>query len=197
MSSKIIWQQNSENVDNYNVTNLQFIGEWWSNLGQQKIKIAQRLIPETGNINDIDWKTQKFDEEFILESPQIRGITIYGKKQGNDKEFGYTPQKLELDINNQELDIYLQSQSNTLIRFSVATIVYQTLPLGDVEIVSNSDSKNHLILVRNKERRVEITFTLNPNQQLYLLSQLAKTLKDNPKLNVSPETLTELLKLSQ
>jgi hypothetical protein len=197
MSSKIIWQQNSENVDNYNVTNLQFIGEWWSNLGQQKVKIAQRLIPDTGNINDIDWKTQKFDEEFILESPQIRGITIYGKKQGNDKEFGYTPRKLELDIDNQELDIYLQSQSNTLIRFSVATIVYQTLPLGDVEIVSNSDSKNHLILVRNKERRVEITFTLNPNQQLYLLSQLAKTLKDNPKLNVSPETLTELLKLSQ
>lgn len=197
MSSKIIWQQNSENVDNYNVTNLQFIGEWWSNLGQQKVKIAQRLIPETGNINDIDWKTQKFDEEFILESPQIRGITIYGKKQGNDKEFGYTPQKLELDIDNQELDIYLQSQSNTIIRFSVATIVYQTLPLGDVEIVSNSDSKNHLILVRNKERRVEITFTLNPNQQLYLLSQLAKSLKHNPKFNVSPETLTQLLNLSQ
>lgn len=197
MTNKIIWQQNSENVDNYNVTNLQFIGEWWSNLGQQKVKIAQRLIPETGNINDIDWKTQKFDEEFILESPQIRGITIYGKKQGNDKEFGYTPQKLELDINNQELDIYLQSQSNTLIRFSVANIVYQTLPLGDVEIVSNSDSKNHLILIRNKERRVEITFTLNPNQQLYLLSQLAKSLKHNPKLNLSPETLTQLLNLSQ
>lgn len=197
MSSKIIWQQNSENVDNYNVTNLKFIGEWWSNLGQQKVKIAQRLIPDTGNINDIDWKTQKFDEEFILESPDIRGITIYGKKQGNDKEFGYTPQKLELDIDNQELDIYLQSQSNTLIRFSVANIVYQTLPLGDVEIVSNSDSKNHLILVRNKERRVEITFTLNPNQQLYLLSQLAKSLKNNPKLNVSPETLTQLLNLSK
>ncbi|BAQ59782.1 hypothetical protein GM3708_187 [Geminocystis sp. NIES-3708] len=197
MSSKIIWQQNSENVDNYNVTNLQFISEWWSNLGQQKVKIAQRLIPETGNLNDIDWKSQRFDEEFILESPQIRGITVYGKKQNDEKEFGYTPQKLELDINNQELDIYLQSQSNTLIRFSVAKIVYQTFSLGEVEIVSNSDSKNHLILVRNKEKKVEITFTLNPNQQLYLLSQLAKSVKHNPKLNVSPETLTELLKLSE
>lgn len=195
MSNKIIWQQNSDNADNYNVTNLQFISEWWSNVGQKKVKIAQRLIPDTENIYDIDWKYQRFDEEFIIESPEIRGITIYGKKQGNDKEFGYTPQKLELDIDNQELDIYLQSQSKTIIRFSVAKIIYQTIPFGEVEIVSNGDSKNHLILIRNKEKKVEITFTLNTNQQLYLFSQLAKTLKDNPKLNLSPETLKELLNL--
>jgi hypothetical protein len=197
MSNKIIWQQNSENSDNYNVTNLQFISEWWSNVGQKKVKMAQRLIPDTENIYDIDWKYQRFDEEFIIECPEVRGITVYGKKEGNDKEFGYTPQKLELDIDNQELDIYLQSQSKTIIRFSVAKIIYQTIPFGEVEIVSNSDSENHLILIRNKEKKVEITFTLNSNQQLYLFSQLAKTLKNNPKLNLSPETLKELLNLSQ
>lgn len=174
MNNKIIWQQKSE-YDN-NPTNLALISDWWSSLAQKKVKIAQRLIPETGNVNDINWESQRFDEEFILEFPQIRGITVYGKKAHEEKEFGYTPQKLELDIDNQELDIYLQSQAHTIIRLSVATITYQTFSLGEVEIVSNGDSKNNLMLVRNTEKKVEVTFNLNSNQQLYLLNQLAKTL---------------------
>ncbi|MBL1210562.1 hypothetical protein [Geminocystis sp. GBBB08] len=182
MSKIITWEKNSDTINNDNVNNLQFISQWWSNLDKIKVKLAQRLIPETGNLNDIDWKLQRFDEEFILESPQIRGITVYGKKKDEEKEFGYTAKKIELDTNNQQLDIYLQSQSNTVIRFTIQTIQYQTISLKEVEIVSNADEKNHLILLRNNDAKLEVTFTLNPNQQLYLLTQLAKTLK----LNISP-----------
>ncbi len=197
MGKKITWQKNSENPDNYNVTNLKFISEWWSKLDEIEVKLAQRLIPDTGNVNDIDWKFQRFDEDFTLESPQIRGITVYGKKKGDEREFGYTAQKIELDTDNQQLDIYLQSQPNTIIRFTIPTIQYQTIALGEVEIVSNGDGKNHLILLRNNQAKLEVTFTLNSDQQLYLLSQLAKTLKLNPKLNISPDTLRELQDLLQ
>ncbi|BAQ65252.1 hypothetical protein [Geminocystis sp. NIES-3709] len=195
MNKKITWQTKSENIDNQ--TNLQLISQWWSTLDKKPVKLAQRVISENGSTNDIDWKSQRFDEEFTLESPQVRGITIYGKKQGEEKEFGYTPQKIELDADYQQLDIYLQSQSNIIIRFTLNTIQYPILSLAEVEIVSNPSGKNHLILLRNHEQKIEVTFTLNPNQQLYLLSQLAKTLKLNPKLNVSSETLRELLDLLQ
>lgn len=195
MNQKIIWQTKSENPEN--ATNLQLISQWWSNLDQKPVKLAQRVIPESGNLDDIDWKTQRFDEQFTLENPQIRGITLYGKKQGEEKEFGYTPQKIELDGDYQQLDIYLQSQSNIIIRFRLDRVQYPVLSLGEVEIVTNPSGKNHLILLRNHEQKIEVTFNLNPNQQLYLLSQLAKTLKLNPKLNISPETLRELVELLQ
>lgn len=193
MNKTITWQTQSENPDN--LTNLQLISQWWSNLGTKPVKLAQRLIPDSGNPDDINWETQKFDEEFTLDSPQLRGITLYGKKQGQEKEFGYTPHKIELDGDFQRLDIYLQSQSNLIIRFTTNIIQYPTLSLSEVEIVSNPSGKNHVILLRNHEQKMDVTFSLNPNQQLYLLSQLAKTLKLNPQINISPETLEELVTL--
>lgn len=193
MNKKITWQTKAENPDNLN--NLQLISQWWSNLGSKPVKLAQRLIPDSGNLDEINWETQRFDEEFTLESPQLRGITLYGKKQGEEREFGYTPHKIELDADFQQLDIYLQSQSNLIIRFTTNIIQYPTISLSEVEIVSNPSGKNHVILLRNHEQKIEVTFSLNPNQQLYLLSQLAKTLKLNPKINISPETLEELVTL--
>ncbi|WP_017294169.1 hypothetical protein [Geminocystis herdmanii] len=195
MNKKITWQTKSENP--HNLTNLQLISQWWSNLGTKPVKLAQRLIPTSGNLDDINWETQRFDEEFTLDSPQLRGITLYGKKQGEEKEFGYTPHKIELDADFHQLDIYLQSQSNLIIRFTTNIIQYPTLSLSEVEIVSNPSGKNHVILLRNHEQKMDITFNLNPNQQLYLLSQLAKTLKHNPQINISPETLEELITLSK
>lgn len=193
MNKKITWQTKTENPDN--LTNLQLISQWWTNLGSKPVKLAQRLIPDSGNLDDINWETQRFDEEFTLDSPQLRGITLYGKKQGEEKEFGYTPHKIELDADFQQLDIYLQSQSNLIIRFTTNTIQYPTISLSEVEIVSNPSAKNHVILLRNHEQKIDVTFSLNPNQQLYLLSQLAKTLKLNPEINISPETLEELVTL--
>lgn len=193
MNKKITWQIKAENPDN--LTNLQLISQWWSNLADKPVKLAQRLIPDSGNPDDINWETQRFDEEFTLNSPQLRGITLYGKKKGEEKEFGYTPHKIELDTNFHQLDIYLQSQSNLIIRFTTNIAQYPTISLSEVEIVSNPSGKNHIILLRNHEQKMEITFSLNPNQQLYLLSQLAKTLKLNPQINISPETLEELVTL--
>jgi hypothetical protein len=193
MNQKITWQTKSENPDNLN--NLQIINQWWTNLTEKPVKLAQRLIPDSGNFEDINWETQKFDEEFILTSPQLRGITLYGKKQGEEKEFGYTPHKIELDIDSQQLDIYLQSQSNLIIRFTTNIIQYPTLSLSEVEIVSNPSGKNHVILLRNHEQKIDVTFSLNPPQQLYLLSQLVKTLKLNPQINISSDILEELVTL--
>lgn len=195
MNNKITWQAKTENPDN--LSNLQLITQWWANLDATPVKLAQRLIPDSGNLDEINWETQRFDEEFTLYSPQLRGITLYGKKQGEEKEFGYTPHKLELDTDFQQLDIYLQSQSHLIIRFTINTIQYPTISLSEVEIVSNPSGKNHVILLRNHEQKIDITFSLNPHQQLYLLSQLIKTLKLNSPIDISPETLEELQTLLQ
>lgn len=198
MTQKITWQVNGDNTDNINENNLRLISQWWSKLDQQKVSIAMRLIPPSGNVEEIDWDMpQKFDENTILESPEIRGITVYGKKQGEEKEFGYTAQRIELDLSQESLKLWLQSQANTIIRFATPVIKYDSLNLKNIEIVSNSAGKNQLVLVRDKDAKIEITFALNTNQQLYLLSQLAKNLKLNAKLNLSPETLREILELLQ
>ncbi len=171
MSQKIVWDSNSNEVDN--PTNLGLIKEWWENLNGQKILQAQRIIPPSGNPEEIDWDTkQRFDQEYILTSPQLRGITVYGTPEGQAQEFGYTARRLELDSDNQSLSVYLQSRPDTVIRFSLITVKYERFTLKDVEIEATKEGPDVLLLVRDRGKKIEIVFKLNAGQLHYLLSQL-------------------------
>lgn len=171
MSQKIVWDSNSNEVDN--PTNLGLIKEWWENLNGQKILQAQRIIPPSGNPEEIDWDTkQRFDQEYLLTSPQLRGITVYGTPEGQAQEFGYTARRLELDLDNQSLSVYLQSRPDTVIRFSLITVKYEKFTLKKVEIEATKEGPDLVLLIRDKDKKIEIALTLNTEQQNYLLSQL-------------------------
>ncbi|HIK36878.1 MAG: hypothetical protein NZ901_10080 [Geminocystis sp.] len=171
MSQKIVWDSNSNEIDN--PTNLGLIREWWENLNRQKILQAQRIIPPGASIDQLDWDTkQRFDQEYILLSPQIRGITVYGTPEGQAQEFGYTARRLELDLDNKSLSVYLQSQPDTVIRFSLVTTRYERITLKDVEIGATREGSDLVLSVRDKDKKIEIVFGINTGQQDYLLSRL-------------------------
>ena len=52
MIDSLIWQQNSSNSDN--ADNLQAIAQWWSDLAGEQVVWQQRLIPASGDLQEID-----------------------------------------------------------------------------------------------------------------------------------------------
>ncbi len=75
MEQKTIWQQGSSNPENPNY--LATIREWWENLNGKEITWRQRIIPQSGEVGELDWEPQRFDEVFAIANPAIRGITLY------------------------------------------------------------------------------------------------------------------------
>ncbi|NES85555.1 MAG: hypothetical protein F6K10_31410, partial [Moorea sp. SIO2B7] len=140
MENKIIWKPNSSASDN--TDNFAIIKQWWENLNNQEIAFFQRIIPESDNLDELDWELQKFDEKFKLQIPQIRGITLYWQKPDVKGERNITPSKLELDRSGQQLYIYPQTQPKVVIRVGTPEIIYQTINIKDPLIVGTSVGDN-------------------------------------------------------
>ncbi|NET61144.1 MAG: hypothetical protein F6K47_34960 [Symploca sp. SIO2E6] len=157
----LIWQQNSNNLENGD--NFTMIQQWWANLNHQKIAWRQRLIPPGGNVREIDWEPQRFDEEFELKSPEIRGITLYWYKPDTEQQRSTTPDKLELDTQLQQLYIYPQSQKELVIRVGIPQIIYQKIELTNPQCVGTKVGENYILLLRDKQQQIEIKLTLSPS----------------------------------
>lgn len=170
MQAGTIWQQNSDNPENGN--NFAIIQQWWTNLNEQKIAWRQRLISETNNVQELDWEPQRFDEVFKLQSPQIRGITLYWRKSDEERERSTTPYKLELDTQRQQLYIYPQSQKELVIRVGIPEIVYQKIALTNPQWYSASAGENYIFILRDKQQQVEVQLILSPDNLAQLKEQL-------------------------
>ncbi|HAC65365.1 MAG TPA: hypothetical protein DCF68_18010 [Cyanothece sp. UBA12306] len=169
MSASIIWQQESNNRDNQ--PNLVLVSRWWESLEDQEINWQQRLIPENGNLEDIDWETQRFDSKLSLKKLQIRGITLYWQKNGEDYEQNITPRKLELNPNEQYLQIYPESQPKLVIRITKPP-QYQTLELTDPLLVGKSVGDDYLLLIRDQQHKLEIKINLSNNNWQQVVKNL-------------------------
>lgn len=171
MSNNLIWQQNSS--DPSNADNLDAIAQWWSNLDEKEVAWQQRLIPPSEDLVEINWEQQKFDEKFILHTPQLRGITIFWCQDKVADERNITPSKLQLDLTHQQLYVIPQSQSQVVIRISLPGIVYEKLNLVNPQIAANMKDSEGIILLRDQAQKLEIKVTLNNEK----LNQLLKSLK--------------------
>jgi hypothetical protein len=170
MPTKIVWQQNSNNPEN--ASNFDIIQQWWSNLNAQNILWQQRLIPESGNLQEINWEVQQFDEKFALQLPEIRGITLYWYKPQSTVERNITANKLEFDTVRQQLYIYPQSQPQLVIRAGKPEIIYQTIELKDPLIAGTSIGDNCVLLLRDAKQQVEVKLTLSRSSIGKLLENL-------------------------
>ncbi|HAG79606.1 MAG TPA: hypothetical protein DCL61_00230 [Cyanobacteria bacterium UBA12227] len=170
MEPQIIWQQNSDNPDNG--TNLAKIAKFWSNLQGRKIAWRQRLIPKTENINEIDWESQRFDEEFKLQTSEIRGITLYWRKADSDREVSTTPHKLELDLQQLQLYIYPQSQKELVIRVGIPEVVYQKIEITNPLWEITRSGENYSLILRDKQQQIEVKVILSPDNRDKLKEQL-------------------------
>lgn len=170
MQPTIIWQQNSDNPENGQ--NFATIQQWWTSLNDKKVAWRQRLIPDTGNVNQLDWEPQRFDEVFKLQTPEIRGITLYWRKPDSEQQRSTTPRQLELHERNQQLYIYPQSQKELVIRVSTPEILYQRLEIANPQWEGIGAGENYILTLRDNQKQLEIKLTLSPDNLEKLKEQL-------------------------
>lgn len=151
-----VWQYGTSNPEN--AKNLETIAQWWTNLNGKEVTWVQRLIPQIGGLSEIHWTPQRFDENFVMIYPQLRGITLYWFKPDSPVEHNTTVGKLELDRINQQLYIYPQTQKELIIRVTLSEVKYQTLELKKPEI---NFAENRTLILRDNQQRVEVKVALS------------------------------------
>ena len=170
MTDNLIWQQNSSEPNNQE--NLAAIAEWWSGLEGKEISWQQRLIASSQNLQDLDWQPQKFDEKFVLLTPQLKGITIYWRNSKAAEERNITPNKMLLDLNKQALYVFPQSQSQVVISIGLPQTVYQKLNIQNPQIAAKVKDGNGIILLRDNTEQLEIKIILDQERLNQLLDCL-------------------------
>lgn len=178
MQGKIIWQQGSNKSDN--PTNFAYISQWWSSLANKDVTFAQRMIPQTGEVDQINWEAQRFDEVFEIQNPEIRGITLYWRKPNSTQERNTTAYQLVLDTRHQQLYIFPQSQKQLVIRVALPQIIYETIEIANPQIEYNLAGENHILTLRNQSQKIEVKVTMsgdNVNQLKSALQLLNNELK--------------------
>ena len=165
---KVTWQQNSNNPDN--ADNLAAIAQWWHNLDGKEISWQQRLITSTDQVEEINWEVQKFDEKFLIQNTQLRGITIYWRKSNAKDERNITARKFELDLIKQKLYIYPQSQEQVVICVGPPQVVYQIIELNNPQIIGKAVGDNYLLLLRDIEQKLDVKINLNSQKLEELLA---------------------------
>lgn len=168
MQFKIVWQYGSSNAENSE--NFDTIRQWWSNLNGKEVTWRQRIVPPSGDVTELDWEPQRFDETFVISNPEIRGITLYWRKPGSPDERNTTVNKLQLDPVRQQLYFYPQSQSNLVMRVGVAAVQYNTVKLKAPEIIIE---ENNTLILRDGTQMLEVKVNLTPEQITQLKEKLS------------------------
>lgn len=171
MQGKIVWQQSSTKPEN--PSNFAFISQWWTNLANKEITFAQRLIPQSGEVDELNWEPQRFDEVFELKNPQIRGITLYWRKSDSQQERNTTAHQLLLDTRRQQLYIFPQSQNQLVIRVGLPEILYEIIEMKNPQWESISAGSNHILTLRDVQQQLEVKVTLSPDNLSQLRQQLS------------------------
>ena len=167
-SMTTVWQYNSSNPDN--ATHLDTIRQWWASLQGQEIHWQQRLLSPDGDLSHLDWEPQRFDETFVIMTPEVRGITLYWFKPEQPQERNITPHKLELDIQQKRLYIFPQSQQQVVIRVERYQPPYQMIELTDPDLAVG---KNGMILLRDHQQLIEVKIILSLDRLNLLKSKLS------------------------
>ena len=102
----------------------------------------------------------------------MRGITLYWQKPDAKEERNTTPYKLELDLLQQALYIYPQSQRAVVIRVALPQVVYQTVKITQPELTLLRSGEQAVLIVRDEAQRLEIQVSLSPEK----LAELGQTL---------------------
>ena len=92
MLVRTIWQQGSNDPES--ASNFARISQWWVGLNGKEVTWRQRLLPTSGQLKEIDWEPQRFDEVFLIGNPDVRGITLYWQKPNSKDERNATVHKL-------------------------------------------------------------------------------------------------------
>lgn len=170
MANQLIWQQEGDHPDK--ADNFALITQWWQNLSNQDLSWKQRVIPESGNLEELDWENQRFDETIAFETAEVRGITLYWRQHGIEQERNITPRQLVFAPSHQALYIYPQSQPQLVIRIAKPIPVYDRLEISNPLTVGTSVGDKYVLLLRDKQQQLEVKVTLDTDSLSQLIASL-------------------------
>lgn len=173
MNNNLVWQQNSSDLNNGE--NLDEIARWWSSLAGKEIAWKQRLLLPDNDLESIDWQPQKFDEQFAIATPQLRGITLFWRDRIGGEERNITPKKLQLNLTQRQLLVFPQSQAQVVIKINLPGVIYQKLNLIDPEVAATVKNNTGTILLRDEAQKLEIKVTLDGDKLNLLRDRLKIT----------------------
>lgn len=170
MQIKTVWQLGSTDPENANY--FATINQWWASLKGKDVTWRQRLIPQSGNVMELNWDLQRFDERFQIIDPQIRGTTLYWHKPDSPQERNTTVSKLEFDNLHQQLYIFPQSQKDVVIRVGIPEIVFQTLTMSHPQVTVANVGSDRILVLKDEQQQLEIKATLTAEALNQLKQQL-------------------------
>ncbi|MEI6064707.1 MAG: hypothetical protein WCQ26_08960 [Pseudanabaena sp. ELA748] len=160
MDSTITWILGS--TDPEAEANLARISLWWSSLADQEIIWQQRPVTENTDRLEIDWSKQAPDEVFAIQTPTLRGITLYWFKPSSPEERNISVSYIQLDMHNQQLDVMPSSGRNYQLRITLPKIVYQKIQVTDPQFGSLLQPNGEAVLLfRDETQRLEIQIDLS------------------------------------
>ena len=164
----VVWRYGDS--DPANPAHFETISQWWSRLNGQTITWRQRLMDQTTDPRELDWDVERFDEQFVCQGAEIRGISLYWYKLGQEAERNSTPEKLELDTLHQHLYIYPKSQPDLVIRVGLPEVTYQTVKMvaSDSEVTIGQGVCRLSLVDKTQGLKVEVELGA---EQLYALKQ--------------------------
>lgn len=170
MQPKLVWQYGSNSPENS--SNLDEIRRWWGKLSGTEILWQQRMVPDSGSPDDLDWEPQRFDDRFALTDPELKGITIYWRKPDESELHNITASTLELDRDRQRLYVYPKSRPNVAIRVGVPELTYDTTELKATQVQCVTGDDKGLLVFRDENQLVEVKVKLDAKGLAALKSQL-------------------------
>jgi len=152
-----VWQFGSE--DPGNAEALEQIQQWWARLDGKPVTWQQR-VGTGGAPAELDWETQGFDEQFAPIAPELKGITVFWSKAGDDARRDLTASRFELDRTRQALYITLKSKPDTIVRVGVPQPKYEKIDLT-ASVVTVIDG---MLILRDRGQMLEVRAKLTPDQ---------------------------------
>jgi hypothetical protein len=166
MHVKTVWQQGSNHPEN--ASNFARISQWWTELNGKEVTWRQRLLPPSGQVADLDWEPQRFDEVFLINQPSVRGITLYWRKLNSQDERNTTVHKLELDHIQQQIYIYPQAQKTIVIQVGLPQVAYQRVTLKQPKWSTQTSKGQQVLVLQDETQRLEIHVPLDAESLAYL-----------------------------
>ncbi|MBD2152206.1 hypothetical protein H6F44_19085 [Pseudanabaena sp. FACHB-1277] len=171
MESIITWTLGSNDPEAE--VNLARIAQWWTSLANQEILWQQRSL-EGRSGSELNWEKQALDETFTIQSPSLRGITLYWFKPNAPEERNISVGYFQLDLFNQRLDVLPSSGRSYQLRVTLPKIVYQKIQMTNPQLGAvKQPNGNAILLIRDEKQRLEIQIDLNSDNTILLQQKLS------------------------
>jgi hypothetical protein len=161
----LLWQFGSDDANNAEA--LAQVQQWWSRLDGKSVTWQQR-VSQGGAPIELDWETQRFDEQFSIVNCELKGITVFWSKANDDRTRDMTASRFELDRTEQALYITPKSQPEVVVRVGVPQPKYESIALtaSVVTVVGAT------LVIRDRGQMLEVRAALSPEQIAQLKADL-------------------------